>query len=147
MIPLTECKDRAVYRLRSRSLDFGVFVAATKGFIGIREKFGNKYLFTEYHYDTGPPIGTAKPLELLDFELDPRIQLKECYDGSFCMWCGNKVRWTGPPAPAPWEHLDPADCTDPTPQAWENRPLRYFLDSVCFALTARKETEPSQSSS
>lgn len=33
------------------------------GFIGIRLKFGSKYLFTEYHWDQGPPYGTVQPKE------------------------------------------------------------------------------------
>ncbi len=62
-IPLSECKPRHLYRLRSRNLTFGVFDASNNGFIGIREKFGSRYLDTEYHRDTGPPHGTASPYE------------------------------------------------------------------------------------
>ena len=64
-IPLDQCVDRAVYRIRSNNLGVGVFSEKTKGFIGIRTKFGNKYLFTEYHYDTGAPFGTVCPVEQL----------------------------------------------------------------------------------
>jgi hypothetical protein len=62
-IPLDQCGDRAVYSLRSNNLGIGVFSKETRGFIGIRTKFGNKYLFTEYHHDTGAPFGTACPVE------------------------------------------------------------------------------------
>lgn len=64
-IPLTECKNGFLYRIHSRNLTHGVFVQAHGGFVGIREKFGSKYLFMEYHYDTGPPYGTVHPLEEL----------------------------------------------------------------------------------
>lgn len=64
-IPLTQCVDRAVYRIRSNNLGIGVFSKEIRGFIGIRTKFGNKYLFTEYHHDTGAPFGTACPVEQL----------------------------------------------------------------------------------
>lgn len=64
-IPLTECKKGFLYKLHSRNLDLGVFNGKT-GFIGIRQKFGHNFLFTEFHYDTGAPYGTVKPLEELE---------------------------------------------------------------------------------
>lgn len=65
MIPLNECKHGYVYRIESRNLSCGVFNSTNKGFIGIREKFGDYYLFTEYHWETGAPFGTVQPLEEL----------------------------------------------------------------------------------
>lgn len=63
MIPVGECKPGWLYQLNSRNLDYGVYDESQKGFIGIRVKFGAKYLFTEYHWDTGPPFGTAMPIK------------------------------------------------------------------------------------
>jgi hypothetical protein len=60
-IPLAECQKGHVYELRSRNLDRGVFDGET-GFIGIRTKFDSRFLFTEYHYETGAPHGTASPV-------------------------------------------------------------------------------------
>jgi hypothetical protein len=65
-IPLEECKDGYLYRISSRNLAFGVYRAEAKGFVGIREKFGNEYLFTEFHYDTGAPFGTVFPKKELE---------------------------------------------------------------------------------
>jgi hypothetical protein len=65
-IPLEECKHGSLYRLSSRNLGFGVFVEATKGFVGIRTKFDHRYLFTEFHWDTGEPFGTVLPQEYLE---------------------------------------------------------------------------------
>jgi hypothetical protein len=62
MIPLTDCIKGHIYKLDSRNLAVGIFDGET-GFIGIRYKFGDSFLFTEYHWDTGPPYGTAKPRE------------------------------------------------------------------------------------
>jgi hypothetical protein len=45
------------------------------GFVGIREKFGSEYLFTEYHWDTGAPCGTVHPVELL--EMCPLSDIRE----------------------------------------------------------------------
>ena len=63
-IPLEECKHGFGYRIHSRNLSYGVFNEKTKGFVGVREKFGCEYLFTEYHYDTGAPFGTVTPKSL-----------------------------------------------------------------------------------
>lgn len=62
-IPLRSCIDGHVYRIDSRNLSYGVFHAAVEGFTGIRNKFGWNYLFTEFHWDQGPPYGTVTPLE------------------------------------------------------------------------------------
>src|ERR1019366_2259907 len=59
---------------------FGVFRATTKGFVGIREKFCNEYLFEEYHWDNGPPFGTVMPQLFL--EVCPLSDLRESI-GSF----------------------------------------------------------------
>jgi len=60
-IPLNDCKDRFLYQINSRNLSYGVYNEETKGFVGIRNKFGENYLFTEYHYDIGSPCGTVFP--------------------------------------------------------------------------------------
>lgn len=65
-IPIEECKDGVLYRIFSRNLAFGVYREGVKGFVGIREKFGYEYLFTEFHWDTGPPFGTVNPKEELE---------------------------------------------------------------------------------
>lgn len=64
-IPLDKCKNRWLYRIASRNLKAGVFRKDKNGFVGIREKFGLEFLFVEFHWDTGEPHGTVKPLEQL----------------------------------------------------------------------------------
>ncbi|MEJ2245368.1 MAG: hypothetical protein P8Y80_04650 [Acidobacteriota bacterium] len=59
-IPLDQCVEGHLYRIESRNLVLGVFDGKT-GFIGIRVKFGCTHLFTEYHWDQGPPYGTVQP--------------------------------------------------------------------------------------
>ena len=61
-IPLAECEKGVIYKLHSRNLHSGVF-DGKEGFIGVREKFWSRFLDTEYHGETGPPHGTAWPLE------------------------------------------------------------------------------------
>ena len=60
VIQHADCKKGRVYEIQSRNLSYGVF-DGKYGFIGIREKFGNRYLFTEYHYEQGAPFGTVTP--------------------------------------------------------------------------------------
>jgi len=74
MISLSECKKRRVYKLHSRNLSFGVFDGDT-GFIGIRTKFGSRFMDTEYHWDTGPPFGTAHPDEDTGIDVPEEIIL------------------------------------------------------------------------
>lgn len=62
--PLSECEVGKVYKLHSRNLLVGVF-DGHHGLIGIREKFYDFYLDTEYHFDINQIVGTAHPLELI----------------------------------------------------------------------------------
>jgi len=60
----------------SRNLSYGIYNEKTKGFIGIRNKFRQDYLFTEYHYDNGPPFGTVFPKKELG-KIPDNLELKE----------------------------------------------------------------------
>jgi hypothetical protein len=61
-IKLEDCIEGNLYKIHSRNLTHGIFTKFNNGFLGIREKFGSTYLFTEYHWDTGAPFGTVSPL-------------------------------------------------------------------------------------
>lgn len=65
-IPITECVNGGFYKIHSRNLISGVYVESCKGYIGIREKFGEEYLFTEYDWETGAPFGTVTPTEFIE---------------------------------------------------------------------------------
>lgn len=62
-IKMEDCKHGYAYHLISRNLRVGFYDANHKAFIGVRTKFGNKFLEREYHWDTGAPHGTANPME------------------------------------------------------------------------------------
>ena len=69
-ISAEDCKHGYLYRIRSRNLSFGVCRKtsdkdALVGFIGIRTKFGDRFLFEEYHWDVSEHYGTVHPLEEL----------------------------------------------------------------------------------
>lgn len=77
-IPPGDLIDRRIYRVRSRNLVIGAWCAAQKGFIGIREKFNTRYLFTEYEYTlTGAPFGTAWAMDDLGVDVPTDVQMVE----------------------------------------------------------------------
>lgn len=68
MITIADLKPGYLYRLHSRNLRMGVYqpeMYGKPGFIGIRNKFGNRFLDVETHYDACEHYGTAKPTEEL----------------------------------------------------------------------------------
>lgn len=77
-IPKEACIKGRLYILRSRNLPMGVY-NGEGGFIGVREKFGTFFLFTEYHWDNGPPFGTVKPVSDTDVDLPAYIELRESF--------------------------------------------------------------------
>ena len=73
---IADCIPRRLYKLRCRNLTLGVY-DGKEGFIGIRIKFSSRYLFTEYHWDQGPPIGTVHTAIDEGIDLPPHITLCE----------------------------------------------------------------------
>jgi hypothetical protein len=126
-IRLTECKPRHVYRLRSRNLSVGVFDEDSNGFIGIREKFGSRYLDTEHHRDTGPPHGTATPYEELG-AVPKGIEVRED-EPAIDQETKRQVvirRDRQNPKVGSWYYLDTGESFEGTPY----RPLFDLLDSL-----------------
>jgi hypothetical protein len=55
--------------------------------VGIRSKFGNRYLFSEYNYELGPPFGTASPFErLAPYPAAAALELPWERDGDLFDW-------------------------------------------------------------
>ncbi len=81
-IPKDQCIHRRLYRIRARNFSFGVFNEETCGFLGIRTKFGNRYVFEEYHWDhTSYP--TVRPLKDLGIDLPDDIPCLEYLPGTW----------------------------------------------------------------
>lgn len=76
LIPLEKCKKGRVYRLNSRNLRYGVFDGKT-GFIGIRQKWEDRYLFREYHWDADPRHGTVRAMEDTGIDVPETVEIKE----------------------------------------------------------------------
>lgn len=125
--------EREVYRIRCRNLSVGVWDPSQRGFIGVREKFGDNYLFTEYHYDADPHVGTVRLMEPLGITLPDEIELYE--RKSICQHCGEEDEWiTYQPRPEGgpsgyWTHLDRSlnDQHEPRSGAVQNKALFDFL--------------------
>ncbi len=111
MIALQDCKHGWTYKIHSRNLVVGVFNKERNGFVGIREKFGSRYLFMEYHWDTGAPHGTVKPER--EIEECPVKDLRESFD-MVCFKCDDPVHFVKKDpvkGTGDWEHVrDPSTC-------------------------------------
>lgn len=89
--PMEELEHGRAYRISCRNLVYGVWDATTKGFVGIREKLGREYLFTEYHYDYDANLGTVWRAE--PDELCPLGDLSEGEFSTLCFFHQREVEW------------------------------------------------------
>lgn len=146
-VPAEKLENGRVYKIKSRNLLVGVWNAETGGFIGIREKFGDRYLFTEYLWTDFS--GTARAIAPTELTAGT-IPLKESL-GSFCQTCDEPVEsvWA-------WNeekqrdlctgnrHLEPTDCeAEGTYCAYMkmNRPLFDLMDDLDKKLAAERAEE------
>jgi hypothetical protein len=129
MIPLKDCKHGYTYRINSRNLSVGIFNSENSGFVGIREKFGSHYLFTEFHRETGAPYGTVSPKE--ELEKCPLEDIRESL-GTFCETCDKSVdfRKENPDGTGSWYHLEKSDCPKALPLGKNNRELFKYLEPI-----------------
>ena len=132
-IALEDCKDRFLYRLKSRNLSLGVFNKKRNGFVGIREKFGARYLATEYHYDTGAPFGTAQPLEELE-EMPAGLEAVEMFEGAIDGETNRMVDFDKAVAAEGkwgWYFVDTGEYSEKIrPYAISNKKLKEWLENI-----------------
>ena len=86
-LSIEKCKQGGLYKILARNFSLGVYNLKDQGFIGIRQKFTMIYLDLEFHWDTGTPYGTAKPIEFLemcDLEVDEN-------NNDLFVWLGKKI--------------------------------------------------------
>lgn len=65
-LALNDCRDGYLYHIAARNASVGIFWKKKDGFILLRHMLSHTYLFTEYHWDTGEPFGTVKPLSEIE---------------------------------------------------------------------------------
>lgn len=58
LIPMSQLRVGGIYYVESRNLSYAVYVGKGQ-FRGIREKFGDRYLFDELHWDIDEHHGTV----------------------------------------------------------------------------------------
>lgn len=76
MIPEDQLERGGVYQVRARNFTIAAY-DGSGGFIGIREKLGSVYLFTEYlRAERFGPVGTVLPLEKIGHVPDD-VSLRE----------------------------------------------------------------------
>lgn len=93
MIKLEQLRQGRVYRLQSRNLESGVW-NGKDGFVGIRTKFGQRFLDMEIHWDLSETIGTAQALEVLG-TIPESISL-DISLGTECGHCHKPVNYVKP---------------------------------------------------
>jgi hypothetical protein len=76
MTPIKDCVAGRVYKIRCRNLRYGVY-DGEDGFIGIRTKFGSRYLFTEYYCNPEAPLGTVRNQEDTGINVPEGINIKD----------------------------------------------------------------------
>lgn len=137
-IPVGKLKHRAVYALRSRNLLVGVWDENSKGFIGVREKMRDTYLFTEYHYDLG---GTANATEELPLNVPEDVELRENFDPT-CRDHLQDVVFTTPIAKGGegWIHVKTKERCDGVKTCEMNQVLFDLLEPI-HAEILRKENQ------
>lgn len=79
------------YAIWARNAYVGIWLPNTQGFLISRYKmYPLPYLFVEYHWDTGEPYGTAKPLrplEICPLLLPPESMYREeGMNAPLCAW-------------------------------------------------------------
>jgi hypothetical protein len=121
---------RRVYAIRSRNLSVGVWNGKSgknAGFIGIRTKFGDRYLFTEYHYDACASFGTVGDARDLGIDVPKDIELRESTP--------TKDRETDRPVAFDeergWYFIDTNDASNKIRPCYStNKKLFDFLDAI-----------------
>jgi len=65
-IKMDELKNGYLYKILARNASCGIWIEDAKGFLISRTKWGDNFTFVEYHWDTGEPYGTVKPLKEIE---------------------------------------------------------------------------------
>ena len=122
MLPIDQCRDRKLYRVTSRNLTLAVFVADTKHFLGLREKFGYVFVDEEFHYELG---GTVRPTEELDATVPDTIPLVAILKGVVCGTCKTEVVFDA--GAKMWVHGEGVVCDKARPFSQPNKKLDAWL--------------------
>ena len=125
VIPIESLTVGRVYRLQARNLIYGVWNG--KDFLGIREKFGRRFLD-----GCEVPYATAFPLEDTGIDVPPQIPLKE-YLGSYDERTGRETAFDIPVSQGGkgWYFVDTGEASTEIRSVARGNPALYeFMDKV-----------------
>jgi len=61
-----ELRNGHLYLISARNARIGIWCKELGGFVISRHKFGDNFVFVEYHWDLGGQFGTVKPIQHLE---------------------------------------------------------------------------------
>jgi hypothetical protein len=80
VIPLSQLLENGVYIIHARNSIIVIWRGKDKAFVIRRSKFRSTYACEEFHFDTGSPHGTVKPLRYLGIKMSHNLpNLDELY--------------------------------------------------------------------
>jgi hypothetical protein len=127
-IPIEQCERGRIYRILCRNLRYGVF-DGDGGFLGIRQKFDHRYLFTEYHVDIG---GTVRKMEATDHVVPQDISI-QCSLGTVDIETRRPVKFDKPKDEGGkgWCFADTGEASDKImPSSLGNPRLKELLEGI-----------------
>jgi len=65
-LKINEMEEGYTYYIHARNAKIGIWFGKHKSFVISRHKFGDNFLFEEYHWDIGAPFGTVRPVEKIE---------------------------------------------------------------------------------
>jgi len=126
-IPFSSCVRGHIYILNSRNLRFGAF-NGVDGFVGIRTKWGQRYLDTEYHWDQGPPWGTAMPIRDTGDVVPEGMEVASRLKGTLDETTNRLIYFDTEHKPNVWKYQDTNEILKaPRPVSRNNTDLFKFL--------------------
>jgi len=128
-IPIDDLKTGHIYKLNSRNLSYGVY-DGDDGFIGIRTKFKNRYLFTEYHWDTEDhkPYGTVRTMEDTGIIVPNCIPLIEYHFQQYDSITGREIKYDN--KAKRWRYSDDDDSFPGPHRSFLNPNLFKWMEEV-----------------
>ena len=77
-IKIPDLKEGHLYQIEARNASYGIWIADEEGFAISRIKFGDNFMFVEYHWDC-QYFATAKPIK--EIEKSP-FKSEDFYSGA-----------------------------------------------------------------